>query len=393
MDVAREDDLAPLAYTAQHSLYSWRLRFCDSSTMIQDLARLLPLMWPIDSRQRTSAAIRYSMVIFWLFRDSGAKLSKMDCTHGSILSSLLPGKKPMSCLPHGHDGLGDDDPGEKAVFEGLVETDRKGKECLARPCLADERDRLDGVLRQKLYGELLLFIARLHAPERGPRVIDLAQLFVPGYGEAGGAVWRSQEGALVFEHPAAAAPERIEAQLACLVQAVEVGRRYSERRLAGVDGRCVHPVRLVILRLYAKGKRLDPCVYIFRDENRVAVASLFVKPGEGDDLIVRVLRAVFQDQGEAPFFRPLQRGGVELEPVLAGDGGLACPFNCFAEEADRLPCVLSRMVEPFLEAVELLQRFEGYHDFVFFKPEHAFRIVNENIGVEDVSLPGHIVIS
>ena len=299
------------------------------------------------------------------------------------LQLLLEGAGQVSEFPsHGNGGPRHYHPAIVAILYRLLEAGGQGDERLAGAGLPHQGDQPDALVEQGVEGEVLLPVAGPDAPGALAVVQDrhepLAGDVHPGEGRPL-EIGLVRQGAILVR---AARPVAIENESSLRPEGRDSFRADLHFKGAGVKILDMDVVGLVVLGLESHRVRLDPEIDVLGDQDgrRPGIGLLDVAR-QGDETVVHG-GAVHRDGRSAVL-------AVEenAEPAPRGQRN---PFTQAALAAERVeqprdrPCVLAAVAGFPLEAVDLLDDFDGNEDAVILKAEERVRVVEQDVGVEDV---------
>ena len=289
-------------------------------------------------------------------------------------------------LAHRNGRARDHEPAEFAVQHRALQSRRHRQQCFSRAGLAHEGDEFHAVVEQRVEGVMLLAVARLDAPDAFPRVND-GDEFRPGR------VHLRQRGLLgvrlVYERAELVGKiffAAVQFQFAVGAEGGEFFRRHRHLHHAGVEVGDEHAVGLVILRRKADGVGLDAQVDVFADEDgRVFRLRLLGGRREGQDPVVHRVVGKNRLAGAVFVEADLQGAAVRQLHALA-QAAVATVAVEHPRNGARIAAQLGGLA---LEPVNLLDHLDGDEDVVVRKVEDGVRVVEEDVGVEDVVL--HVI--
>ena len=224
-------------------------------------------------------------------------------------------------------------------------------------------------------------VARLDAPHAFARIDDGNQFFAGGvhFGEDGFlGVGFVGEGAVFVRKISSAA---IQFQFAVGAELGELFRRRAHFHHAGVEVGDEYPVGLVIFRREAEGVGLDAEVDIFADKDG-GVFRLRFLDARGIRQNPVVHRIFGQNRLAAAIF---VEADFQLAAIRQIHARAQAAFAAKTVEHPRHRAGVAAQLGGFaLEAVNLLDDFDGHEDVVLLKIEERIGVVEQDVSVEDI---------
>ena len=277
----------------------------------------------------------------------------------------------------------------------------------ASACGAGQRHKVHFRVGQQVHGEVLFAVAGGHTPDRVFQVVEVAQGFEhcgisPDFCHAriqAGLTRRLKVHKLVDQHAGhSGAIDLVKGVLSLLpaFNALAVGgpKVGGQRHRARIQQIAVFQgfVVLVVVGGQAQGTGLDAHIDVFGHQHHFAGWIFFAQRLHyAQDLVVRL--ALGQAGGQTV----VQRLGLEQQFALGLALASAAQIEALGnvrtgragqrvERAAGLAGVARHFGHAFFVTIELFEHDHGQEDVVFFKAEHAHRVVHQHIGVKHKQL-------
>src|SRR5207248_106715 len=388
--VAGDDDLGVVADAGDDRLHLVRrqvLRFVDDDVLVGNAA-------PADVRQRLDGdqsqinqlPIAASRLLVRPRKAHQELDVVIDGLHPRVQLLLHRAGKKADVLAERKDGPAHEHLLVDLLLHRLLQACSDGEQRLAGARLPHDGDELDLVVEQEVEREALLLVARPQPP--GALFKRLEQRDEAAFLR----VVLAERGVVrcvpILEQRELVRVDAVDSvgwrQLAAGVEVVDVALCNLQLAHPHVDLGVLDLVVLVVLGYQPQRVRTDAKVDVLGDEYaaQVRLALLHVD-GQGEDAVVgdvlvhQLARKLALGEEHAQRPAVLQRNALGQAAVLLAKG---------VEIARDLPRVAAQLGEIALELVDLPEEVDGDDDVVVFELEEGPRIVEQDVGVEDVVL-------
>ena len=417
LDVAGQDHLRPLADPADDRLDLVRrqvLRLVHDHELVRDapaadVGQRLEHQPPVGDQLVDALLGRVALGGLPVAAPRAQQVREIveDRLHPGLEFLVLGPRQVPDVAPHRHDRTRHEQLVVALLLKHLGEARGDRQQCLARSCAAQQRHQLHLVVQQQVQRHRLLHIARQDPAHRLARADHRDHLLRVGQTPAQARV-RLVLGVLedhelvgrqfTLDPLAVVALDRqqvgqpIDRQHPLLVQLVDQRARRLDRHIPRVQALGVDLLVLKVLRRDAQRVRLDPRGKVVGHEDR-PIPTLVQLPGDGDDLVVRLLlaqRGRTLDRAHHDADRPRlpvgarahTHAGTQAQITPSHAPGQVARLAQAIQVADGLAGVAGHLVLALLELVELLDHRERDDDIVLLEHKQGFGVVDKHIRVE-----------